>query len=177
MKSLQIKELQIELTYNSLFNFIYNRCEKGMEEAIERYDHYKRLGIESIQTAKNSIIATWLYNREMSLMYAQSGGHRIDHFRSDGGTVMDADRWKNAPLRKFIGGMPIELLRRLPDNAGEKAIVFYKTADPILAYPLMYECVVEKRIDAPKWYNKDDWDYVDVPGQPGPYFIAVHRWE
>ena len=175
MKSLELKELQVELTYNSLFNYIYNSGEKAMEEAIERYNHYKRLGIESMQTAKNAVMATWLHNREMSLIHKeidQSWG--IGHFQNDGGMVEEDGRWLTTTLKKFTGGIPIELLRRLPNNAGEKAVVFYKAVDPILAYPLMYKCVVLDRAINPRWYNKK---WVNTPGHPGPYFIAVHRWE
>lgn len=123
---------------------LYKEDEDILEQN-ERLFHYRRLGMKKMEKlAWRGILSKTIYlmsNGKFRLlqnrcMYSDLfAPHMLASIGFDGISLPEGS-FRRVSFRKFKGNIPLEVLRSLPDDAPDKAIIFEKSKDPILAYPI-----------------------------------------
>jgi len=156
--------------------------------AINKYD---QLGMaEAKERAVEGAVSYMLSKLNMNLIVAtpedSSGDRQLDVVRFDGSRLQlianGSSCWKTEKLSHFPDVLPFDILKNLPDNITDHAIVFRprKKVDPILCVSLPYgktkQITYKHKERVGLFKSKIDYitEMVDVES---PYFVAIARWE
>ena len=166
---------------------------KELDDLKEELQHYERLGMEKdaarIETQiKEGAVATFLQNLGFNLLtigepdcdgdvnifrIENSGKHKGLHISLDG----NRQHFHRTLLRDYVHPIPLEILRKLPDEAGLKTYVFSpsRDLDPILAFQMTWSETKAKTFVKSIFRLKKRADLL-VPLYC-PYWIGLYEWE
>lgn len=203
---------ELTLTYPSLLERAFAESNDKIQQIKQTIEHYKRLGMPGslIEKAKTGAVAvilktfgfqmlssswvdrsifdhskSWDYSNTWRLFKVEEDGEERKNqlFWGDREQFRSPDLWQLTKLKEYKDPVPLEILEKLPNTAGENAWVFHpvaKALDPILVYPLVHEVEVReyRRVDKPTWYDRLNYEIAKRSILfPGPYFAGIYKWE
>jgi len=163
---------------------------EDLDRLKEKLQHYKRLGMEEAVSStliriKEGTVATFLQGLKFKLLMMphSEGTTRIFHIETSGvhkGIIIDQfghQRWcSRILLHDYTDPIPLEILKKLPDEAGLKTYVFtaLEVKDPILAFPMTWS-ETELQISGGLWRFQKKIEK-EVPLYC-PYWVGLCEWD
>ena len=164
---------------------------KDLDDLKEELQHYERLGMEKDATRimmriKEGAVATFLQNLGFRLLMIDEpdgdGDIRIFHIETSGDhkEVQIGEtrhHFHRTLLKDYTRSIPLEILRKLPDEAGLKTYVFSpnRDLDPILAFQMTWSETKTQTFVGSILRLKKRTDLL-VPLYC-PYWIGLYEWE
>jgi len=164
---------------------------KDLDDLKEELQHYERLGMEKdaariMMRIKEGAVSTFLQNIGFKLLMIDEpdseGDIRIFHVETSGdheevqlGNAGSHHHFHRTLLKDYTRSIPLEILRKLPDEAGLKTYVFSpsRDLDPILAFQMTWSETETRTFKKSVLSRKID---LLVPLYC-PYWIGLYEWE
>lgn len=180
-------------TYDDLFAQFQKIPEPKKTELMERMENCKRLGMkDAVQSSAKGVISAVLATKQCALLevvdYCEAWGTQLGQIMEDGAiTLFGINRnrglydyyWKSSPLAEYSNQgspVPVDVLRRIPDESKDEARVFYQAVDPVIAYEIRRQPV--EAIENKTWWGKIKRHPI-ITGykRKGTLYVGIFKWE